>query len=136
MTTEVIYENDGEGILYIHREVLEGAWLTKSMRDHNRVIDFDKLRYQIVDLRDLDRLEMSTEDLREVAEIDRSIAPRKRPDFQLAIILSSDCMYAIARMWETYVADPDNNAQIFYSMEKAREWLGQARQEIKQVRVW
>ena len=135
MTTDVIYENDGEGILYIHREVLEGAWLVERMRSHNLQIDFGKLRYQIVDLSQLDRLEMTTAQLREVAEIDRGIAHLKRPDFQLAIVLGSGTMYGIVRMWETYVDMSDNPAKIFYSMEKAREWLGQQNLEVKQVHV-
>ena len=135
MTTEVIYENDGEGILYIHRDVLEGGWLLERMKMHNRQIDFGKLRYQIVDFSQLDRLEMTTDQLQQVAEVDRSIAHLKRPDFQLAIILASDPMYAIARMWETYVNMPDNNAKIFYTMQAAREWLGQNQSEVKQVKV-
>ena len=134
MTTEVIYENDGEGIMYIHRDVLDGAWLVENMKVHNREIDFGKLRYQIVDLSQLDRLEMTTEQLRQVAEVDRGIAHLKRPDFQLAIILT-DSTYGVARMWETYVNMPENNAKIFYSLGAAREWLGQSQSDVKQVKV-
>ena len=135
MTTEVIYENDGEGIMYIHRDVLKGAWLVENMKSHNRQIYFGKLRYQIVDLSQLDRLEMTTEQLQQVAEVDRHIAPLKRPDFQLAIILGSDTMDGVVRMWETYVNMPDNNAKIFYSLTAAREWLGQSQLQVKQVKV-
>ncbi|GAB1262168.1 hypothetical protein [Aurantivibrio plasticivorans] len=135
MTTEVIYENDGEGIYYIHRDVLQGAWLVEKMKLHNRQIDFRKLRYQIVDFRHLDRLELTTEQLQQVADIDRSIAHLKRPDFQLAIILASDSMSGITHMWEVYVNMPENNAKFFYSLEEAREWLGQKQSEVKQVKV-
>lgn len=134
MTTEVFYENDGEGILYIHRDVLEGEWLVKNMKSHNHQIDFGKLRYQIVDVSQLDRLEMTTQQLRQVAEVDRGIAHLKRPDFQLAIIVT-DTMYGVVRMWETYVDMSDNNAKIFYTMQAAREWLGQREEEVKQTRV-
>lgn len=135
MTTEVIYENDGEGIMYIHRDVLKGAWLVENMKLHNRQIDFGRLRYQIVDLSQLDRLEMTTEQLRQVAEVDRGIAHLKRPDFQLAILLGSDTMTGITRMWETYLNMPENNAKIFYNMGQVREWLGQRQSEVKQVKV-
>jgi len=134
VTTEVIYENDGEGIMYIHRDVLEGAWLVENMKRHNRQIDFGKLRYQIVDCSQLDRLEMTTEQLKQIAEIDRGIAHLKRPDFQLAIIVP-DTMTGVIRMWETYVNMPENNAKIFYNLGEAREWLGQQSSEVKQVVV-
>lgn len=123
MAIEVIYENGGEGIVYIHRGTLEGSRLVRDMRMHNEQIDFSILRYQIVDFRELMRVEMTTEHLRQVAEIDCEIAPRKRSDYQLAIIISSDPMYAIAKMWENYVNDPSINAKIFHQMEPARRWL-------------
>ncbi len=135
MTTDVIYENDGEGILYIHRGILNGAWLVEKMKMHNRQIDFGKLRYQIVDLSRLDRLEMTTDQLKQVAEVDRDIASKKRPDFQLAIHLGSDTMEGVTRMWEIYVNMPENTAKIFYDMEEAREWLGQDGLEVRQVKV-
>lgn len=135
MTTEVIYENDGEGIRYIHRDVLKGEWLVENMKRHNRQIDFGKLRYQIVDLSQLERLEMTTEQLQQVAEVDRGIAEFKRPDFQLAILLGSDTIVGVTRMWEAYVDMPDSNAKIFYSMEETREWLGQEESQVKQVKV-
>lgn len=134
MTTDVIYENDGEGIMYIHRDVLEGSWLVENMKAHNQHIDFSKLRYQIVDLSQLDRLEMTTDQLKQVAEVDRDIAHLKRSDFQLAIILT-DHTVGVARMWETYVNMPENNAKIFYKMKEAREWLGQQDSDVKQMKV-
>jgi len=123
MGVEVIYENDGEGIVYVHSGTLEGEAIVERSRLHYESLDYNKLRYQIVDFRGLERVEMTTEQLRELARIDSESTKKKRPDHKLAGVLDSDSMQAILKLWEVYLDNPAINVKIFWSMEAARKWI-------------
>lgn len=126
MGVKITYENDGEGIVYVHSGTLDGAATVERARLHYESVDYVKLRYQIVDFRGLDRVEMTTEQLRELADIDRESTKKKRPDHKFAGVVSSDSMHAILKLWEVYLSDPAVNAKIFYSMDEAREWINES----------
>lgn len=123
MTVEGKIEANGEGIIYIHSGTLDGEQLPDKTRAHYDSFDTSKLRYQIMDFRAVDRIEMSSDEIRQTAELFVQSTKQRRPDHKFAIVIGNEPMFAIMKLWETYLADPDVRGRIFYSMEAARTWI-------------
>ena len=123
MSVSGTIEADGEGIVYTHTGTVSGDELPDRTREHYQTFDTSKLRYQIMDFRGVDRIEMSSDELRETARLFCNSAKQRRPDHKFAIVISNDPMFAIMKLWEAYLEDPDVHGKIFYSMEEARSWI-------------
>lgn len=116
-------EGNGEGIIYIHTGTMSGKELTEKTREHYQSFDTADLRYQIMDFRAVDRLEMKSDEIRQTAEAFCEAAKKRRPDHKFAIVISNDPMFAVMKLWSSYLDDPKINGKIFYNMEEARAWI-------------
>ncbi len=125
MSVDGAIEADGEGIVYIHSGTMSGKELSKRTKEHYRNFDISKLRYQIMDFRAVDRIEMSADEIRETARLFCEAAKSRRNDHKFAIVISNDPMFAVMKLWETYLEDPDVHGKIFYNLEEARAWINQ-----------
>ena len=81
--------------------------------------NFDPSYRQIIDLRDVERFDLSTAVMlgTALAHVFRSGVPR-------AILVKSDAQYNLARMFAAYSEADGQNVQIFKQPETAKEWLG------------
>ena len=123
MSVSAVIEADGEGIVYTHADTMSGKELSKRTREHYQDFDTTKLRYQIMDFRAVDRIEMSSVEIRDTAKLFCEAAKSRRSDHKFAIVISNDPMFAVMKLWETYLDDPDVHGKIFYNMEEARAWI-------------
>ena len=112
-----------EGVVYVHSGTLSGKELPKQTRNHYQTFDVSSLRYQIMDFRSIDRIEMTSNEIKETAKLFCEASKTNRPDHQFAIVISNDPMFAVMKLWETYLEDPNIHGKIFYNMEEARSWI-------------
>jgi len=125
MSVDGVIERDGEGIVYIHSGTMSGEELTDRTREHYQTFDTEKLRYQIMDFRAVDRIEMSSKQIEETARLFCAKAKTRRPNHKFAIVISNDPMFAIMKLWGIYLDDPEVHGKVFYSMDEARAWIAE-----------
>lgn len=133
MSVNGTIENGGEGMVYTHFGTMCGDELTQRTRDHYQAFDTDRLRYQIMDFRGVDRIEMHTDQIKETARLFCEKQKNRRNDHKFAIVLSNDPMLAVLKLWATYLEDPEVNGKIFYSMEEARGWIEQEDKQLNRL---
>lgn len=76
----------------------------------------------LVDMREVTNFEPSSTEIRIRAYRDRGSA--KLDASRIAIVASSDLVYALSRMYATLMEDASASVRAFKDMNKAREWLG------------
>jgi len=125
MGVQGVLEANGEGIVYVHSGTLSGKQLPQRTREHYATFDTSNLRYQIMDFRAIDRIEMSSVEIRETARLFCEAAKSRRADHKFAIVISNDPMFAVMKLWETYLDDHTVHGKIFYNIEEARSWIAE-----------
>jgi hypothetical protein len=82
--------------------------------------DFDPSFNQLGDFREVQRMDLSGEDIRNFATRSIYAASSKR-----AFVVSTDVQFGLGRMFETYRGlDGENGVRIFRSMSDAIQWVG------------
>lgn len=125
MSVTAQIEGSGEGIVYTHTGILDGSQLPKQTQDHYNTFDTSKLRYQIMDFRGIERIEMSSDELRQTAKLFLKTTENLPPHHKLAIVTSNEPMFAFMKLWEIYIEDSNVDGKLFYSMETARSWINE-----------
>lgn len=83
----------------------------------------DPVHDELIDLRELDTPDASTDTLRRVADIFRKYE-RQPESVKVAFIATSDAAYGIARMYQAFRAESAADMRVFRSSEDAHAWLG------------
>jgi hypothetical protein len=78
--------------------------------------------YQIVDLTAVTRIVMSTDDIRRIADQDRS-AVKSFGRITIAVVADKDLDFGMSRMWEAYAESPGIETGVFRNMSDARDWI-------------
>ncbi len=74
---------------------------------------------QLIDARSLERAEITTEVIRDLAH-----ASPGAPEARRAFVVASDLAFGLARMFEIQRADAPEEICVFRDMGQARTWLG------------
>lgn len=85
------------------------------------------LRYQICDYTEVDAIQLSAPEVRELARQD-SEAARVHPRMPIAVVGSTDLLFGLLRMWEAYSSLHDLNSAVFRSVAEAQVWIAQTLQ--------
>ena len=108
------------------RLVLSRAWgvfTAQDLYDHYSSLSadpvFDPSFSQLVDLRDVERVDMEPSVIRRHA-LERLFGKGA----QRALVTSSDVAYELARMYGTFAAYASQNVHVFRDMHDAEQWLG------------
>ena len=122
MPVEVEIQADG-GVVIVGSGVLTGVEIHASnARIYATREQILAQRYQITDLRAVERLDVEVEDVRRIAAQDRAAAAIN-PRILSVVIGSQDIAYGLARMWAAYVEPAPFETAVFRTMEEARTWL-------------
>ncbi|HZE96238.1 MAG TPA: hypothetical protein VE981_04355 [Planctomycetota bacterium] len=108
--------------------IMTGAELIATTR--GMVEDADAVRHVrevLVLLGDVTRLEVDSDHVRQVVEIDRALV-KLIPRAAVAIVAPKDEVFGMARMWEMMVVFTEWKIQVFRSREEADLWLESERQ--------
>jgi hypothetical protein len=119
--TEVL--QNGTGLLLICRGTVTGKDKIEAMERLLAAPELvSHLRYIVID-QNAARVDLSAQDIRTLAELERRIAQLAPPGVVGAIIASRDVDYGMARMWQVLVEETGWETRVFRSFDEADSWL-------------
>lgn len=124
MPIELQYRDGGEGVVFVCTGVVTASDFDEANREIYAEGRLEKLRYQLIDFTDTERIEISAEDTRRHAEMDRSAAERN-PQIAIAVVGPSDIAFGISRMWQVFTDEAKLRSSIFRSVPDAERWLAE-----------
>lgn len=122
MAIDYRYTDDGRGMIFTGRGVVDREQFDRL--DTNTAIHDVKLLYMISDLRGVDSMDLSTGEIRGIAEADLRKEAYKR-DIVLAIVGESDIVYGLARMYQAFVDEASWKVKVFRDLEAAKAWINE-----------
>lgn len=84
---------------------------------------FDSLAYELVDLSQAERLELTETQVKKIAYLDKATA-RSNPDMRVALVSKMELIKELFEMYARYSEESPWEIEIFETVEEAREWLG------------
>ena len=115
------YRIDAERRLVLSR--VWGVFTAEDLKNHYTTLAadpaFDPTYSQLVDLRDVERVDMDTPVIRRHA-LERLF----HPNAQRALVVSSPHHYELARIYAEFAEYASQNVHVFRDMHDAEEWLG------------
>ena len=117
------YRIDAERRLVLSR--VWGVFTAQDLTNHFTTLAadpaFNPTYSQLVDLRDVERVDMDTPVIRRHA-LERLF----HPSAQRALVVSSPLHYELARIYAEFAEYASQNVHVFRDMHDAEEWLGLA----------
>lgn len=125
------FEKKEDGLVFVAEGVLSGeALIRETERAHAANAS---LRYQIIDLRQVERMDITAEQIQQIAEADREAAERG-PGAKVAIIANHDLTIGLSRIYLIHAQSAKLESRIFCSLDEAWEWIGSDRQKASEPR--
>jgi hypothetical protein len=84
---------------------------------------FKRGMVEVSDVREVTQLDVTPEGVRSFVHQDQLDAERLR-DYKLAIVVSRDVVFGMARMYQTLTEENVPNVGVFRNLEEAKVWLG------------
>lgn len=110
-----------------------GALTGQQIIDANRVVYATEEQtlacvHQIHDYRRVETIDISVNDIRRMAELDKRVA-RINPNIIVAVVTGSDVGFGLSRIWQGYTNEYPFVSKVFRSMSEARIWLSEQLKE-------
>lgn len=109
-------------MVFVGQGVISGEQMIKQSEKAYSPAVLAKLRYQIIDLRNVERMDITSEQMRQLAMLDRRAAEQSAGG-KIAIVASHDLTVGLSRIYSAYAQSPELDAKIFPTMEEARAWV-------------
>jgi hypothetical protein len=123
MPGEISYENQGAGVVITWTGPISGDEVKEINKQIYAKERLDKLRYQIWDFTKADRLDISTQDVRDFAMQDRTAA-QTNPDQIAAIVGSAEFFKGYDQIFHIYEdVWAGFESRTFSTVAEAREWV-------------
>ena len=122
MPIQLIYEQDGVSVVVKGSGIVDAAEIQRCNEQMYTADRIHKLRSQLYDFCDVTKFDLSSEDMRMLAEQDKAAASQN-PNLAIAIVGNDDLMFGLAKMWEVFVSEASLKANVFRTHREAREWL-------------
>jgi len=115
----------GKGVYKVGHGVVTSADLMASSLQ--RSIDLKQagqsaVRYGLIDLTAVTDLQVSSQAVMRVLEIDREVSQFSRDCF-VAVVASESLAFGMARLWSSFAKDIGWESQVFRDRESAKAWL-------------
>ena len=122
MPIEIEYLHGGCGIEMIGKGVVSG----KEIYDGNCIIysgdTLSRHKYQIVNLGNVERVEVSQEEAVKLANQDIE-ASKTNPDIVIAVVADLNHAFGLGRMWEAHANKSGFKTRVFRKREEATAWI-------------
>lgn len=113
------------GVYWRYYGVLSGNELLQSNFDIFGDERFDDLRYQIVDLTDVEEVEVTEKHMRKVAHLDMA-ASRSNPRVKVAVVAQTDAAAKLSDLYEKFCEDKSPwITKLFRNLVDAEAWVSQ-----------
>ena len=122
MGCEIIYIDDGEGIEIIFTGKLTFNDLREAYEELYNEQNIYRQKYQIGELSGVDSIDLSSEDIRVLAQLDIE-ASKKNPNIIIANIGKSELEFGLSRMWEMLADECLFEIEVFRNREDAKKWI-------------
>ena len=122
MPLEIKYVEGGTGVEFISSGVLTGTEIINANKQVYDSDNFNKQRYQLIDRTGCKKYQVSSEEMRTIAEQDRAAA-ETNPHILVALVAKSALQFGMSRMYEIFVSECGFLTAIFPDRESAMEWI-------------
>ncbi len=123
---------DGGGSLFVGTGTLTGTdILTAINAVHQTEEKTHAVIFQIADFRLVEKVEVSSEDVKRISERDKLTATIN-PNLISAVVAEKDIVFGMSRMWQSYTDEASVVTAVFRSMDEAESWVAE---QIKQKSV-
>ena len=113
----------GGGSLFVGTGTLTGTdILTAINAVHQTEEKTRAVVYQIGDFRLVEKVEISTEEIRKISERDKLTATIN-PNLISAVVAEKDIVFGLSRIWEAYTDEASVLTGVFRSMDEAKSWV-------------
>jgi hypothetical protein len=126
MPVSVASVPDGGGLLFI----CSGSITAKDLLDAKArllktPIRLQECEFAIVDLGLASSLQLSPNEVREIADRDRELAVFTRPGLPVAVLAPTEVAFGLARMWEVFVENTGWETIVFKDRAEGEAWVRQ-----------
>ena len=111
------------GVEWIYHGTVTGKEIIQSNEEIYGDPRFDDLRYQLVDLTQVERFEVSDKEMRQMAYLDAAAA-RTNPRIRLAVIATGESGRSVFDAYAKNIKNPVWKHELFSSRKNAEDWLG------------
>ena len=122
MPTRVEYTEDGLGVSAYNEGLTTSEQIISTLTQIYQDARYPKLRYSIRDISKAEKLALSFEETKQIAELETRESKRN-PGILMAIVVGTDHTYAIANMYRAFSHLSNTEIKIFLSRELADEWI-------------
>ncbi len=122
MPIQLIYEPDGIGVVVKGSGVVDAMEIQHCNEQMYAPDRIHQLRSQLYDFCEVKKFDLSSTDMRMLAEQDKAAA-LQNPNLAIAIVGNDDLMFGLAKMWEVFVSEASLKANVFRTLREASEWL-------------
>ncbi|MFZ0692986.1 MAG: hypothetical protein WAN51_02350 [Alphaproteobacteria bacterium] len=123
MPVNVKYLDGGKGVFATMSGHVTGDELIAINREvFARDLAVEPYLYSLVDCDDIEGMNLSTMQLRELAHEDVS-ASKNLPNYIVAIYAKNDLPFALARMWQVFVEQAGWETRVFRTRPEAVAWV-------------
>lgn len=120
MPYEAIWED--KGIYWKYQGILTGDDLLQSNMNIYGDSRFDNLRYQLVDMLDVESFDVETEAMEAVTAMDEA-ASQTNPSLIIAVVSAHIQAKQLVELYETTTGGAPWETEMFESVEEARVWI-------------
>ena len=124
MPVSMEFENDGRGVVISAQGILDADFFAQANKALYVPDVMEKLRYQIVDLSSVEKVDIDWEHIKYLAEMDKQAA-KSIPGLKIAVVAPAGVLEALAQVYQRLAKDDSLSAQVFRNMVGARQWIGE-----------
>ncbi len=122
MPIEIQYSDDRKGVDFYAVGYVTGKEIIECGKEIFKEKGFSSLRYWIVDRSRCTEYEVTADEVRLIAELDKRAA-KENPNMITAIISETDLQYGMSRMYETFVGESGFKTKLFRDRDTAEKWI-------------
>ena len=124
MPLTINYKDDGKGIEILASGTVHGREIIDAHKEIYSEKNLKRQRYQIIDRTHCTDYDVSTDEVKKIAEIDRS-ASLINPHIIIAIVAPDDLQYGMSRIWQAYADESGFMTRVFRDRKSADLWLAE-----------
>ena len=122
MPIEIHYTDDNIGVIFCAVGEVTGKDIIESEKEIFQSKDFVNLKYWIVDRSRCTKYEVSSDEVKLIAQIDNEAA-KINPNLLMVLISETDLQQGMSRMYQAYIDEAGFKTMVLRDRETAKEWI-------------